>query len=148
MTATLLEDRAPRTCRAVLASLPVENKVVHAMWAGEEIFFNEFPISGRLEYENSTNEVKPGDVAVISPQALPSLGKRHTAFCIFYGKSRPRKSVDQTVDVNVFAEIGEVEKIADIGKRIRMGGQEKIRIEEFKRYRRKGAGARSSWNVG
>jgi len=129
VTATLLEDQAPRTCKAVLASLPIENKVIHAKWAGDEIFFDGFPLQGELEYENATNDVKPGDVAVISTQAyIPTLGKGKTSFCIFYGKSRPRKSVDETVDVNVFAGINDTEKMTEIGRRVRLSGSEKILI--------------------
>ena len=43
LTATLFEDRAPETCKRVLDALPVEAEVIHAMWAGEEIFFSGFP---------------------------------------------------------------------------------------------------------
>jgi len=130
VTATLLEDEAPKTCKAVSASLPIENKVIHAKWAGDEIFFDGFPLHGELEYENATNDIKPGDVAVISTQAyLPSLGKGKTSFCIFYGKSRPRKAVDETVDVNVFARIDDIEKITEIARRVRFSGSEKILIK-------------------
>ncbi len=34
--AELLEKKAPKTCKAILRALPVENKVIHAMWAGED----------------------------------------------------------------------------------------------------------------
>ena len=40
--AELLEKKAPKTCRAILRALPVENKVIHAIWAGEEIFILKF----------------------------------------------------------------------------------------------------------
>jgi len=129
VTATLLEDEAPETCKSVLAALPVENVVRHAMWAGEEIFFDGFPLRDELEYENATNDVKPGDLAVISTRALTQLKKRETSFCIFYGKSRPRKGVDQTVDVNVFAKMDDIENMASIGRGVRVKGTEKIWIK-------------------
>ena len=129
VAAKLLKDKAPNTCEAVLASLPVQNRVLHAMWAGEEIFFDGFPLGGELEYENATNDVEAGDVAVISTLAYTSSFRRdQTSFCIFYGKSRPRKSVDQTVDVNVFAKIEDVDKIVEIGRRVRTGGIEGVSI--------------------
>jgi len=129
VAARLLRDDAPNTCEAVLASLPVESKVLHAMWAGEEVFFDGFPLGGELEYENATNDVKAGDVAVISTLAYTSsFRKDQTSFCIFYGKSRPRKSVDQTVDVNVFAKIEDMDKMVEIGRRVRTSGIERVLI--------------------
>ena len=130
VAARLLRDEAPKTCETVLASLPVQNRVLHAMWAGEEIFFDGFPLGGELAYENATNDVEAGDVAVISTLAYTSsFGKYQTSFCIFYGKSRPRKSVDQTVDVNVFAKIKDMDKIVEIGRRVRTGGIEGVLIK-------------------
>lgn len=129
ITATLLGDKAPKTCKAVLSSLPVEKEVRHAMWAGEEIFFDDFPCAVELPYENATNSITPGDIAVISQQNLLSgIQKGYVSFCIFYGKGRPRKSMDTTVDVNVFARIDDVEGMANICKRVRLKGTEKMKI--------------------
>jgi len=129
VTATLLEDVAPKTCEAVLSALPFEGKVVHAMYAGEEIVAT-FPLSGELEYENAIYEVKPGDLALVSTYVYnPSRPKGQTNFCIFYGISRPRKTIDQTAEVNVFARVDDLEKIVEIGKRVRLNGREKIWIK-------------------
>jgi len=124
--AELLEREAPKTCKAILRALPVENRVIHAKWAGEEIFFDGFPLPETLEFENETTNVKPGDIGCLSSY----LTKRgDTAFCIFYGKARPRKDVDETEDVNVFAKIKDIEAITKIGTRIRWEGAEKISIK-------------------
>jgi hypothetical protein len=129
VAAELLEEKAPKTCRAVLKALPSEHPMIHAMWAGEEIFFDGVPLPEHLEFENETNEVEPGDVAVIATPGHRGLAaKGITSFCIFYGKSRPRKGVDQTVDVNVFAKIRSLEEITRISRRIRKEGAEKARI--------------------
>lgn len=128
--AELLEEKAPKTCKAILRALPVENRVVHAMWAGEEIFFDGFPLSGTLEFENETNNVEPGHVACLSSYAVRALAKKSvTSLCIFYGKSRPRKAVDETVDVNVFAKIKDINAITKIARRIRWEGAEKLSIK-------------------
>ena len=127
--AELLEEKAPKTCETILRALPVENRAVHAMWAGEEIFFDGFPLSEPLEFENQTNNVEPGDVACISWYALPVLaGKNVTSFCVFYGKGRPKKSVDETLDVNVFAKIKDIQAMTKIARRIRWEGAEKLSI--------------------
>lgn len=131
VVAELLTDDAPRTCEAVLRALPVKNKAVHAMWAGEEIFFDGFPLSEPLVFENETNDVEPGSIACISSYATRRFRKENiTSFCIFYGKSRPRKGVDQTVDVNVFARIKDAKAMTEIARRIKYQGAEEITIKK------------------
>ena len=117
VSATLFEDRAPGTCRAVLDALPVEAEVVHAMWAGEEVFFGGFP--AKFEYERPTKDVKPGDLAMVP---------RSSSFCIFYGRAIPRGAVDREIDVTVFGRVDDVAAMAEIGKRVRRRGVEKITI--------------------
>lgn len=117
ITATLFEDRAGKTCHAVLAALPVTAETIHAMWAGEEIFFGGFP--GKFEYEQPTKLVQPGDLAMVP---------RSSSFCIFYGRSIPRGAVDQDLDVTVFGRVDDVPAMAEIGKRVRRQGVEKITI--------------------
>lgn len=127
--ATLLEDKAPKTCKALLASLPVELKLIHAQWAGEEVFSDSFPVSSELEVENEVNEMKGGEVGLISPLVQRHLPRKgFLPFCIFYGKGRARKSVDETTEVNICAKIDDMEKMASIGKRIRGQGIETVRI--------------------
>jgi len=115
--ATLFEDRAPETCRTVLAALPVEAEVIHAMWAGEEIFFNGFP--GKFEYEHPTTDVEPGALAMVP---------RSSSFCVFYGRAIPRGAVDQDIDVTVFGQVDDVPAMAEIGNRVRRQGVEKVTI--------------------
>jgi hypothetical protein len=120
VTATLLEEAAPETCQVVLKALPVEHEALHAMWAGEEIFFNGFPTEEDIGLENATADIEPGDIAYNAP---------FKSFCIFYGKSIPRSAVDQEIEVNVFAKADDVEELAKIGKRVRRQGIESVRIE-------------------
>lgn len=129
VVAELLTEEAPRTCAAVLEALPFRNRALHAMWAGEEIFFDGFPLSEPLVYENETNDVAPGSLACIASSATRRFRKENiTSFCIFYGPSRPRKGVDQTVDVNVFARVKDVKALAEFARRIRHMGSEEITI--------------------
>ena len=129
--AELLEKKAPKTCKAILRALPVEHKVIHAIWAGEEIFLDSFTLPETLEFENETNTVEPGDVACLSSyiKRASTYKKGDTAFCIFYGKARPRRGIDEAVDVNVFAKIKDIGAITKIGRRIRWEGAEKLSIK-------------------
>lgn len=125
----LLKDKAPKTCSVFLASLPVELNLIHAMWAGEEIFCDDFPIHSVLEVENEVNEMRGGEVGLMSPLIHRHLPKKgFVPFCIFYGRGRARKSVDETVEYNVCAKIEGLETIANIGRRIRAQGIETVQI--------------------
>jgi len=132
VVAELLEEKAPKTCKLILEALPFQNPVVHAMWAGEEIFFDGIPVPKTLDYENDTNNIVPGDVACLSSPSfhnVPHLAdKGVTSVCIFYGIGRPRRSVDATLDVNVFAKIKDIKAITEVARRIRWEGSEKITI--------------------
>ena len=139
VTATLMEDKAPKTCKIVLSSLPVESKVLHAMWAGEEVFFNDFPVSEDVPIENETNDVNPGEILITSTvhqwkrNGKPIFPKGTAGFCIFYGVARPRVTVDETMTLNLFAKVDDVEKMREIGKRVRVHGTESIKVEAYHR---------------
>ena len=59
--AVLLEDRAPKTCAAILSVLPHEADVFHARWAGREVFL-PLPLPAKPPMENQVNRVSVGDV--------------------------------------------------------------------------------------
>ena len=129
VSAELLTQEAPKTCAAILKALPVRNKAVHAMWAGEEVFFDGFPLSEPLVFENETNDVEPGSIACISSYATRRFRTESiTSFCVFYGKARPRKGLDQTVDVNVFARVRDSKALREICRRIKYEGAEEMLI--------------------
>lgn len=129
VTATLLTDEAPKTCRTVLDALPHENLMIHAMWAGEELFFDGFPVKEYLDFENETNEITTPVLALVAnPASKKFRHSKEGAFCVFYGRSRPRKNVDETVDVNVFATFADTAELLTVSRRIRMEGAEKVVI--------------------
>jgi len=59
--ATLLDDKAPKSCAAILAMLPYEAQVLHARWAGREVFL-PLPLGSKPPMENQVNRVSAGDV--------------------------------------------------------------------------------------
>src|SRR5262245_38904747 len=77
----LLVDRAPRTCEALAALLPVNSHLVHAKFAGDEVYFM---VPGAWPAENTVTQVAPGDVGYYPD--------RQTV-CIFYGTIVPFGSV-------------------------------------------------------
>jgi hypothetical protein len=138
ITATLLEEEAPKTCKMIWDQLPVERNFIHAMLAGHEVFCKDFPMPYELEYENERNVVNPGDILAATPissrvEGKFSLPKGCIAFCIFYGPARPRKygpggTCDQTTDLNLFARVRELTTLETVGNRIRVYGTEKVKV--------------------
>ncbi len=59
--AVLFDDLAPRTCAAILSALPYEAEVLHARWAGREVFF-PLPLDPRPPREHQAGTVSAGDV--------------------------------------------------------------------------------------
>jgi len=130
-TATLLWEDAPRTCAAIVGVLPAEGKPRHAQWAGAEFMFSGFPIQERLPIENPfvwrepdfviTNK-HPGGVLAFYPNP------KVRAFCVLYGETIPRCTVDKPVAVTVFATIDEPQKAEKIGRSFREIGPSSLRI--------------------
>ena len=79
--AELLDDRAPRICRAFRACLPLDSFAVHAKFAGEELIVM---LPFMAADENPATSVAPGDIGY-----YPS---RQT-LCLFYGQIMPFASV-------------------------------------------------------
>jgi len=77
----LLEEQAPRICRAFQHCLPLESFAVHAKFAGDELIVM---VPFVAEAENEVGSVVPGDIGY-----YPS---RQT-LCLFYGDITPFASV-------------------------------------------------------
>jgi hypothetical protein len=95
--ATLLEEEAPRTCRAVWDALPLEGDTYHAKWAGRELYTLVPPLGRRrVGEENATITPIPGDVCYfeVSPDTIDlplALRRRHPRglvdLAVFYGRN-------------------------------------------------------------
>ena len=106
-----------------LRQLPKEAQWEIARWLLDDLeeTGNGLPEAGAPA---PSSEVKPGDVGFDAATWAKS-------FCIFYGSARPRRSVDEIVEINIFAKINEIDKMVEIGKRIRVNGTEKIRMNKL-----------------
>jgi len=109
--AELLEERNPRTAKAIWEALPFEEKA--NTW-GDEIYFS---ILVKQKEENAQESVEPGDLGY-----WPH-GK---GFCIFFGPTPiSRKGEIRPADpVNVFAKV-----VGDPKVFKKMGDGDKIRVE-------------------
>ena len=129
--AELLEDKAPKTCKAILSILPHEGVTYHQFWSGSGLQVHDetlrkmaedhglWPTNNFPDYkENPSIFGCPGDVGFYP------IG--HGLF-ITYGKSRfygPPEGVEPTY---IFAEIKkDLDKLQEVGRDIGRQGQRKI----------------------
>ena len=132
LTATLLEEKAPETCKAILEVLPVTSEVLHAQYAGSEVYFEDFPARDDVPFENTTSRLDddmyltnkhPGGILAYYPNP------KVKSFCVVYGEIVPRRTVDVEIPLNIFAEIENKEKAVELGNRVRREGVESITIK-------------------
>jgi hypothetical protein len=128
VTATLMWDKAPETCAAIVETLQkasVTADLLHAQFAGSELYFEDFPTDKQIPFENTTLRMDenlfvtnkhPGSVLAfyVNPDIL--------SFCFVYGEIIPRRFVDVEIALNVFAEIDDKERATEIGKQSRWEG--------------------------
>jgi hypothetical protein len=126
--ATLLWDEAPETCAAIVEALqkqPVTARLLHAQYAGSELYFEDFPTERAIPFENTTLRMDdnlyitnkhPG--GVLAFYVKPDV----RSFCFVYGEVIPRRTVDVEIALNVFAEIDDKEKAIRIGGHSRWEG--------------------------
>jgi hypothetical protein len=118
-SATVLEERAPKTCKAVLDLLPLKGDVFHATWSGDMLFFKNPEIPAKLEPENQTVYPSRGDVGINS--TLKEIQ-------IIYGQAQLRARFGPAPD-SLFARITEnLNELEKIGKRIHREGAKKITV--------------------
>ncbi|HHW31737.1 MAG TPA: DUF3830 family protein [Clostridiaceae bacterium] len=109
----VLNEKAPKTCKAFLEHLPYEADVLQARFSGTECFFR-MPLG--VEPENIVDP-KTGYVAFNSDN--------EQAICIYYDSNiRPADP-----PYNFFATIkGDYCKLKEVGLRIWREGSEKVKI--------------------
>jgi hypothetical protein len=134
VTATLLWDKAPETCAAIVEAVqkqPVTARTLHAQYAGSELYFEDFPTDREIPFENTTlrmdenlyitNKHPGGVLAFYVKPAIRS-------FCFVYGEIIPRRTADVEIALNVFAEIDDKERAKEIGRESRWVGGGSVTI--------------------
>lgn len=87
-TVGLLEDAAPRTCRAFWKVLPIEGHVIHAAWSGDMVRLLGQVIIRFRGLENDTIYPSPGDVCYCPQENELSIGYGDAEARMPYGNVR------------------------------------------------------------
>ncbi len=122
--ALLHEDRAPKTCSALLKAMPINGKVIHARWSGEAIWLPMGNISVQTDFENQTVHPSKGEL-LFYPGFLSE-----REILIPYGSS-VFASKAGFLPGNHFASMEDgLERLAEVGKRVLWEGAKKITIRK------------------
>ena len=120
--AVMHEDRAPKTCSALLKALPIKGRVIHARWSGEAIWLPMNNIKIKADFENQTIHPSKGEL-LFYPGFLSE-----REILIPYGSSAFASKVG-FLPGNHFASIEEgLDRLAEVGKRVLWEGAKKITI--------------------
>jgi len=130
--ADLLEDKAPKTCKAILSILPFEGEGYHQVWSGQSLNIHSPILSKTIEEQglwpsSSFPDFKenPNIIGCPGELALYPVGG---SICIAYGKALYAGSIGPEPS-NHFAKITkDLDKLYEVGNAFRREGRQKIKI--------------------
>jgi len=131
-TADMLEDKAPKTCRAILGVLPLEAEGYHQVWSGQSLIIHSpvlikaveeqglWPSSSFPDFRENANIIGcPGELAL-----YPVGG----SICISYGKSLYGGSIGPEPSYHFARISADIDKLYEVGSTFRREGGQKIKI--------------------
>lgn len=129
--AELLEEEAPATCAAVWESLPAAGPAHHACYSGSECVFR-LPELLKVDPENATSDVAPGDVAYtwFAAGAAYGVTEDFAEICWFYDRDAIPSMPEGPVPVSRFARLREgSDEFYAVCRRMRKEGIKPLRVE-------------------
>ena len=122
--ATLLEDQAPKTCRAIQDRLPFEYRFYHSIISGQAIV--TLPPDLTVERENQrVMGIPPGTISfLVQDEVLLVPDEIYISYGIFISRG---VTLDMNQPVNVFAQIEtNLDELKDVCSRVLMSGAETV----------------------
>jgi len=130
--AELAEDAAPETCRFIWDHLPLENRTIHGMYSGREIFVIVDPPTP-LKSENLVNLPLSGEILFFYQEGgvYVEADDPYAEICVIYGRSVQLKGEGGIPTfANLFARMtGDWSAFADVCRRVRYEGPKLLRVE-------------------
>ena len=130
--AELLEDEASVTSHFIWDHLPVENKTVHGMYSGREVFVMVDPPTA-VKPENLVNLPLSGEILYFYQEGgvYIEADNPYAEICVIYGRSVQLKGEGGIPTfANLFARmVGDWSEFADVCRRVRYEGPKLLRIE-------------------
>jgi hypothetical protein len=114
----LFVDEAPDHYRALLAALPMESQVVHAMWSGHMILATGVDL-GTDNTENRVSILIPGDLVY---------HRRHKEIAIAYGEAQFREPIGPVYVSRIGRLEGDLTALSDLGSRVQLEGAKRFML--------------------
>ena len=138
VVADLVEDLAPKTCKAIWNSLPQEGTATHCKTLGLQFWTGLKPTDElrKVPRENYTIYPIPGDLLYgYFPPAWEGGRRGDTEetcdFVICYGRESPTLGSEGPILFNHFGVIrGDISKLAEAGHSLHVKGADKILLEK------------------
>ena len=134
VTASLLEDQAPRTCEIIWSHLPIKGSLFHGQWSGPEVVLLLDATAFRVEPENLIHRgVLPGDVVYWHGKGGEWVGQSEdiSEIAFFYGRGAVPQMMQGPVPVNLFARIdGPLDAFVGACMRTRMEGRKRVVLSQ------------------
>lgn len=123
LAARLELEAAPLTCRAFLALLPFENRLIQARWSGEAAWIPLGGLDLGLPFENHTSHPSRGDI-LLYPGGLSE-----TEILFPYGGACFASKVGQLAGNHFLTVTEGRELLPELGRRVLWEGAQPIRFE-------------------
>jgi hypothetical protein len=121
--ARLETERAPKSCTAFAALLPLKNRIIQARWSGEAAWIPLGALDLHVGYENHTSHPAPGELLIYSG------GISETEILFPYGPTLFASKMGQLAG-NHFATVQKgADRLAALGKLVLYEGAQDITFE-------------------
>jgi len=101
--------------------------MLHAQYAGSEVYFENFLGHDDIPFENTTKRTNKIPDGVLAYHVNPKI----KSFCIVYGELVPSRTVDVEIPLNMFAIIDNWDDAKESGNRARVDGPGSVTVEIF-----------------
>jgi Protein of unknown function (DUF3830) len=122
LTGTLEDERAPHTCAAFVALLPVPAKLLQARWSGQSAYVPLEDLHIRLDPENEMHRPSPGQVLFYPDGMSPAEILLPYGVTAFACKSGPLSG-------NHFLTISDTNGLREMGRRVVWDGAQDITFD-------------------
>ena len=125
LKARLETDKAPLTCAAFLALLPLQQSLLHVRWSGESTWVPLGSLSVPVPPENATTYPLPGEVLL-----YPG-GVSETEILIPYGRTQFGSKAGLLAGNHFLTIVSGREHLADLGRLTLWEGAQPIMFDRF-----------------
>lgn len=119
LVAELLEEKAPKTCEAILDALPIEGDFLQARWSGEVGYIMMPEFEPDLSLENPTGHPAVGEIIYYPTEK---------EFLIAYGIAHFAGRQGR-LQASLFAKVVEgSERLEEMGRKLHWEGSQRIKV--------------------